>query len=68
MIISSLLCFLFPETKDTDLEDTMSKSGTSNRKGLMLSGKRVLNVQASVDNSTDVNTKTEDNEVAVTKF
>ena len=35
MIVSSLLCFLFTETKGKDLEDTMSTSETAGKSSLM---------------------------------
>ena len=63
MIVSSLLCFLFPETKDMDLEDTMHTSSTSNKKQLMQGCKEDGNKKW-----TTSGVKIEDKEITVTKF
>ena len=42
MLVTAGLCFLFPETKDTDLEDTIHKSDTPRRNGTMGTDRTII--------------------------
>ena len=71
MIVSSLLCFLFPETKDMDLEDTMHASSASSRMYLKHSSKESDNKKWTFHTPPVLTTsveKVEDKEITVTKF
>ena len=42
MLVSTGLCFLFPETKDTDLEDIMNESDIPRRNCSMATDRKVI--------------------------
>ena len=42
MLVSAGLCFLFPETKDTDLEDTIHKPDTPMRYDTMGTDRTII--------------------------
>ena len=69
MIISSLLCFLFTETKDKHMEDTMNTSTAKGKPFLVVGNKSMTSdKKARAPQNFDTLEKVNDEGTAVTKF
>ena len=62
MLVSAGLCFLFPETKDTDLEDTIYKSDTPRRNGTKGTDRTIIQEAVTPLMSIECNPRTADAE------